>query len=303
MTTERTREPAPTLSAAIPATVPDAGTGPAVTLPATGTAALRRATRSAASAAVREAALLLGLYAAYSMVRLLADDARGPAFERAAWLLRVERAVALDVEAGFNHLVAGSQWLSLAMSFWYASAHFVVTAGVLVAVYLRHPGRYARLRSTLVLATAGALVMYLTLPTAPPRLMGAPYLDVLARTSTHGWWGAQSAVPQGWAGQTNELAALPSMHAGWSLWVAIVVLAVPCARRWKVAGVGYAAVTALVIVGTANHWILDVVAGWAVVALAAAACLAGAAGRRAGASDQDVASASVGDSLAARTEG
>ena len=227
---------------------------------------------SAVARGLREAALLGLLYAAYSMVRLMADGSFASALGVAHQLLDWERPLGLDFEAGFNQIVAGSQWLSISFSFWYASAHFIVTGAVLVLLFTRRRDSYGWLRSTLVLATACALVMYLLVPTAPPRLAGAPYVDVLVQTADYGWWGAQVSVPGGWGEHTNELAALPSMHAGWSLWVAVVALAVPCRWIWKVAGVVYALITAVVVVGTANHWTLDILAGWAIVLLATLVC-------------------------------
>ena len=59
--------------------------------------------------------------------------------------------------------------------------------------------------SSLVLATGCALVMYLLVPTAPPRLSGTPYIDVLVQTSQYGWWGADVSVPGGWGEGLREL--------------------------------------------------------------------------------------------------
>jgi hypothetical protein len=69
-------------------------------------------------------------------------------------------------------------------------------------------------------------------------------------------------------GLTNELAAFPSLHAGWALWVALVVRRTTT-RPWA-RGLGWlhAGITAIVVVGTGNHWILDVCAGWALVIVA-----------------------------------
>ena len=221
---------------------------------------------------VREVALLGLLYAAYSAVRVMADGSFASALAVANTLLRWERPLGLDVEAGFNQIVAASQWMSVSFSFWYASAHFVVTGGVLVLLYIHRPQSYGWLRSTLVMATGFALIMYLLVPTAPPRLSGGSYIDVLVQTADYGWWGAKVSVPGGWGEHTNEIAALPSMHAGWSLWVAVAALSISCHWAWKVAGVVYALITAVVVVGTANHWTLDIIAGWAVVGLAALVC-------------------------------
>jgi hypothetical protein len=69
-------------------------------------------------------------------------------------------------------------------------------------------------------------------------------------------------------GLTNELAAFPSLHAGWALWVALVVRRTT--RNYWARGLAWthALITALVVIGTGNHWILDVAAGWAVVIVA-----------------------------------
>ncbi len=67
---------------------------------------------------------------------------------------------------------------------------------------------------------------------------------------------------------TNQLAAFPSLHAGWALWVALVVRR--NTRNYWLRGLAWmhAAITAAVVIGTGNHWILDVAVGWAVVIVA-----------------------------------
>lgn len=214
---------------------------------------------------LREIALLGGLYGMYSLTRSLADDSFGRAARFAERLRAFEEGWGLDVEAGFSRLASENAWLGLAMSYWYASLHFLVTVSVLGWLFFRRRDHYAALRNALVLATSAALVLYLLLPTAPPRLLGPPFHDVLAENASAGWWGD----PGGVGGIANELAAFPSMHAGWALWVAIVLWI--CAPRWVGRlGLVYAGVTAVVVIGTGNHWTVDVVAGWIVVALGVA---------------------------------
>ena len=67
-----------------------------------------------------------------------------------------------------------------------------------------------------------ALACYLLLPTAPPRLTGG-YVDVLSLHAERRLVGRRRLRPQGHGQLTNELAAFPSLHAGWALWVALVV--------------------------------------------------------------------------------
>lgn len=217
--------------------------------------------------ALREVALLAVLYGAYSLARSMADPTLAPAIAVARHLLRIETALMIDVEASFGHLVSTTAWLAVPMSFWYASLHFLATGGVLAWLYVRRADSYPWARNTLVVATACALVLFVLMPTAPPRLVGPPYHDVLAQTSGVGWWpsNGHATAPTGIG---NELAAFPSMHAGWALWVALVCYR--AAPRWAaVVAWAYALVTAVVVVGTGNHWLLDIVAGWALVALSA----------------------------------
>ena len=67
---------------------------------------------------------------------------------------------------------------------------------------------------------------------------------------------------------TNELAAFPSLHAGWALWVALVVRRNTTNLWLRGLAWLHALITAVVVIGTGNHWILDVAVGWAVVIVA-----------------------------------
>lgn len=214
-----------------------------------------------------ELGLLVALYLGYSLSRLGADGALAPAAERAADLLRVERLLGLDLERRLVGMFVDSSALAVGGSLYYATAHYVVTGVVLLWLYRRRPAYYPRARSVLVVATVVALVLYLLVPMAPPRLVGYP--DVLATTADVGWWGADASAPEGLGGWTNELAAFPSMHAGWALWVALTLQVTVASRVVHALAWAHAVATVLVIVGTGNHWLLDAAAGWLLVGLAA----------------------------------
>jgi PAP2 superfamily protein len=214
-----------------------------------------------------ELAVLGVLYLCYSGARLLADDDPVRAFANAHRLLHLETILHLDPEVWANHLLAGVPALALVASYWYSALHYLVTPAVLVWVYRRHPLGYRRVRNALVGATAAGLIGFVLLPMAPPRMLPG-YIDVLSSTSTHGWWGADASAPKGLGGLTNELAAMPSLHVGWALWCAWVVFL--CSRRWwlRALAASYAAGTVLVVLGTANHYLLDAVAGAALIGAA-----------------------------------
>ena len=214
--------------------------------------------------AVRELVLLVILYAGYTSARLLASNDRDRATRRAAELATIEHRLRLNWEHPAITLATAHPWLGVAASYWYSTAHYLLTPVVLVWLYRRHPSRFGRARTALALATFAGLAIYLLLPTAPPRLLPG-YSDVLALHAHAGWWGADASAPRGLGGLTNELAALPSLHAGWSLWVALAIHT--CARGLRVRALAWTQtlLTAAVVVLTGNHWVIDVLAGWGVI--------------------------------------
>jgi hypothetical protein len=229
-----------------------------------------RARHPAVARAVLEVALVVGLWIAYSVSRLLAETAMGPALHRANELLGVEIRLGIHWEPLLNDLFSSNRVLGLMGSYWYATLHYVVTGVCLLWLFHLGADRYLPARRALVTATFLALAAYLFLPTAPPRFMRG-YVDVLSLHASDGWWSANGSAPRGVGGLTNELAAFPSLHAGWALWVAI---SLQRHARWqllRLAGWAYAAATSVVIVGTGNHWVIDVVVGWLVVLVGFAA--------------------------------
>lgn len=216
---------------------------------------------------MRELGLVLALYVGYSASRLLADDSFTPAASRALQLLDLEKVVGLDLEGLLNGWFVAVPVLGVVACYWYATLHYVVTGGVLIWLYRRGPEVFRPARTALVVATILGLVLYLMVPMAPPRML-AGYVDVLALNSDAGWWGTDASAPRGLGGLTNDLAAFPSLHAGWALWVALVVRRLGAPRWARGLAWAYAAGTTIVIVGTANHWVLDAVVGWIVVVAA-----------------------------------
>ncbi|HWI42428.1 MAG TPA: phosphatase PAP2 family protein [Nocardioides sp.] len=213
-----------------------------------------------APSARRELAILAALYVGYSAARTLASNHLKPALTRAADIAHAERLLHIPGEVGLNRLATMHEWVGVASSFWYATAHYLVTLVVLLWLFTRRHDVYVPARRALVVASLAALSLYLLLPTAPPRMLPG-FTDVLALHSDVGWWGGDASAPKGLGSMTNELAAFPSMHAGWALWVALALWA--ASTSWVVRGLGvaHALITALVVIATANHWTVDVVVG------------------------------------------
>lgn len=216
---------------------------------------------------VREIVLLATLYTLYCLARTFADQDLAPAQSRAGDLRSLEHVLHIDWEHALNNWFAAHSWVSVPADFWYASAHYVVTLFVLVWLYRKGPQHYAPARWALVVSCVIGLACYLLLPTAPPRLSGG-YIDMMSLHANDGWWAADASAPKGMGGLTNSLAAFPSLHAGWSLWVALVVWRTTHNYWARGLATVYPMITATVVVGTGNHWTLDVAVGWAVVIVA-----------------------------------
>lgn len=222
-----------------------------------------------------EVALIAALYAGYSLSRTLVDADPAVAIAHGEMLLEAERAIGLDVERALVDWLVASTTLSVLAGYLYAALHYTVTPAVLVWLYCRRPDQYRAARLVLFAATGVALVCYFWIPTAPPRLLPDAYPDVLALTAQWGWWGTEASAPRGLGSLTNQYAALPSMHVGWAVWCGVVLAVLARTRTVRVVGVGYPILVTLIVVATGNHYLLDAVAGAALVlAFAALAALA-----------------------------
>ncbi|PJJ01578.1 PAP2 superfamily protein [Streptomyces sp. 2333.5] len=204
-----------------------------------------------------EVLLIAVSYWTYSMIRNAVPEQKAKALKNADWIWQAEHSLGIAVERTVNHAVDSVTWLIVSMNYYYATLHFIVTIGVLVWLYRWHPGRYAAARLALFATTGVALIGYYFFPLAPPRLMtGGGFVDTLV---DHGTWGSMASGNL--ASMSNQYAAMPSMHIGWSLWcgITIALLAKPLWAR--VLGLCYPALTLLVIVSTANHFWLDALGG------------------------------------------
>lgn len=200
---------------------------------------------------LRELALVTAAYGVYTASRLLADGSLARGRHRAGTLLDLERAIHLNVEASLNHAVSAQAWLAVPMSLWYASLHYLATPAALVWIYFRPPDAYSRARNVLALVTGLGLLGFLLAPTAPPRLMGTGYVDTLARYSDYGWWSTHASASAGLGRITNELAAMPSLHVGWAVWVAWALYPL-VSKPWRLTAIAYVAGTSVVVVATAS---------------------------------------------------
>ncbi|MFJ6013283.1 phosphatase PAP2 family protein [Streptomyces sp. NPDC092952] len=209
-----------------------------------------------------EILLVAASYWLYSLVRNAVPEQRAEALRNADRIWSAERHLGIAVEQSVNHAVNSVTWLIVSMNYYYATLHFVVTVCVLVWLFHRHPGRYAAARLTLFATTGAALLGYYLYPLAPPRLMaGSRFVDTVL---VHHTWGSMASG--NFKNMSNQYAAMPSMHIGWSLWCGLTVFALVSAPWARILALLYPALTLAVIVSTANHFWLDALGGTACLA-------------------------------------
>jgi hypothetical protein len=224
--------------------------------------AVRPASRLLSARAAIEFGTLVGLAVIYNFVRA----GGGPSSKHAAMahahdIVRLEGWMFDKVELGLNHWISGITVLAVAACYFYALMHYVMTPVVLLLSRKRGGWKYWRGYWALVLACAFALVSYANFPVAPPRLVpDIDAIDVMRQFSSWGWWGSAASAPRGLGDATNQYAAMPSLHFGWSLWCGIQMWGFG-PKKWKVVAIAYPAVQALVVIATANHFGLDIVGG------------------------------------------
>jgi glycerophosphoryl diester phosphodiesterase len=162
-----------------------------------------------------------------------------------------------------------------AFNAYYGGTHFLVPAGVLIWLILRHPGRYGRSRTALAVITGLAFASFWLFPVAPPRLLPGRFgiVDTLRDVGSSGHFQATLIDSAG-----NQYAAMPSLHIAWAVWCTLAVYPVVRGRALRLLAAVYPVMTSLVVVATGNHFFFDTVAG----ALLAGVAWAGVtrAGRR-----------------------
>jgi hypothetical protein len=216
---------------------------------------------------VREFLLVAGLFLVYKLGRQLATGHTGEAFHNAHRVWDLERAVHLPGEGAVQSLLLHGDGLVHLANTYYAAVHFPATAAFLVWLYLRRPAHYVWARRVLAAVTAAALVLHLLFPLAPPRMLAATGLLDTARAYGPSVYGSPATDSL-----SNQFAAMPSLHFGWALMVAVGLI-VATRSRWRWLWLLHPLLTLLVIVGTANHYWLDAVVAAALLGLALAAIL------------------------------
>jgi hypothetical protein len=216
---------------------------------------------------LRELFLIAFVYSMYDASRFIVEGHQTSALQHAIGVLHVEKMMDIAWEQSLNAWVSTHALLAVPADYMYATLHYVVTPIVLVWMWRSHREAYPRARTTLMVATVIGLIGFSLLPVAPPRMLPG-FVDTMAQYAGTGWWSTDASAPRGVGSFTNQFAAMPSLHVGWALWCGWQMVRHGKHFVTRASGVAYPALISLVVVATGNHYLLDAVAGVAVVILA-----------------------------------
>ena len=201
--------------------------------------------------AVRELLALLALFFAYKLGRTLTFLGEDTAFANAERVWDLERALGLPSELAAQQALLGHPQLIEWINRYYMFVHLPAMAACLVFVYVRRPDIYPRLRAGLIGMTALSLVVHLTFPLAPPRM-----LEGLGFVDTGAVYGPSVYGPPEETSLLNQYAAMPSLHVGWAVLVAAALVAA-ADSPWRWLWVAHPTITTIAVVSSANHYWID----------------------------------------------
>lgn len=187
------------------------------------------------------------------------------AYDNARDVLRFEERLGLMFELDLQRWVLGrGDWLIHIFNNYYAYYMWGFYVSFLFLA-LMSPARFRYMRRAFFISMAFATPMYLIYPLAPPRFMGVhgwPFMDTLAVFGPN-YFSENGLVT------ANRFAAMPSMHVGWTTFAAICLfLAIPWRRLGATLMVALTVMIALTVMVTGNHYWVDAVGGWLIIAAA-----------------------------------
>lgn len=203
---------------------------------------------------VFELAFVVPAYIAYQFVRGAVHGQAGTAFENASRLIHIEKQLGIFHEAFLQQLILPKSWAVDMFNYLYIWGHLPVIVAVALWLYISHRDKYALFRNAFLISGLIALIGFSTVPLAPPRYMPEfGFTDTIVHAQSYYAFQNPKIV--------NQYAAMPSLHFGWDLLVAIAI-GYNARSRWvKRLAVCMPVVMLGGIVLTANHYFLDAAAG------------------------------------------
>ena len=210
---------------------------------------------------LRQIVVVLGAVAVYELTRIAMKPDWTAAIANARRVTRLEDLLSLGWESQVQDAFLAVPDVVRAMNVFYFVAHFLITGVFFFWLYHRSRGDFRIWRDGFLLATLIAVVIHWRFPTAPPRIAEqGTIVDTLNSLS-----GIDIGRP-GTSALSNPVAAIPSLHAGYAVGVGVGLFRFARSWPWRAIGLVYPALVILTIIVTGNHFVLDALAGIAVLA-------------------------------------
>jgi membrane-associated phospholipid phosphatase len=201
----------------------------------------------------------------YFGVRGLTAGNPDTAVRHAHTLVNLESHLGLYREPAIQDLLGDSRRLTTLMNWVYVWGHWPVIALALLWLALDHPAGFRVTRNAMIASGAVGLVVFACYPVAPPRLAGLGFTDTVTDFSS----AYRVLQPTAFV---NQYAAMPSLHVGWDLLIGLALFAYSTQWVLRLVGAALPLLMATAVLATANHYIVDVLAGVTIVLV----CRAGA---------------------------
>jgi hypothetical protein len=201
-------------------------------------------------------AIFWSFYVAYEGSRTLAQSDRYLAMRNALDVVRAQQVLGINWERGVQVWAINAPSLVMTIANWtYFNCQFTITYALLLFIYFRRNHAFYFIRNALLATSFAALLGYILLPTAPPRMLGGlGFIDTLNQTSVN----HNSGVIAWFA---NPYAAMPSLHTAYAVIIGCAGILVFSHALLKVIWALYPGLVVFSIIATANHWFLDATIG------------------------------------------
>jgi hypothetical protein len=209
--------------------------------------------------------LLIGTLPLYYLVRGITNHGThvNQAVQRGVNIIHLEQNLGIFWEAQMQSWILSYHSLVTFFNAFYLYGHLPIIGALAVWMYFWHRPQYLLMRNAFLISGAIALIFFVNWPTAPPRMLGdfgyhLGFVDTIldqygtGRPDTPSWF-------------VNEYAAFPSMHIGWNLLVGISIWLATRNIFMRAFAVVMPIIMGLTIILTANHYIVDIIGGIAVM--------------------------------------
>ncbi|HEU5423783.1 MAG TPA: phosphatase PAP2 family protein [Nitrolancea sp.] len=219
--------------------------------------------RERARVGLLEFALLVTTFMLYFATRGVAAGKEAVAFGHAHTVMGLEQRLGLFREMGIQTVVLTVPAVTRLLNFVYAYTHLTALILFGIWVFCWHHDAYRNVRNTFLVILFTGLAIYIIYPLAPPRLF--PYTGFVDTLKLYS--GINYDQPS-LATLYNPFAAMPSLHVGFAVFVGMGLIRVGKRKLYWIPGIIFPLLMATAVVGTANHYILDALAGTLLTVLA-----------------------------------